>query len=165
MKTMQDDYGMGMFEFPLGERKLFGHTGAIDAFGSMFAYFPDDSIAIAYISNGEVYSNNDIIKGVLKIYYNKPYEVPSFKTISLKTEDLDQYLGVYSSKQMPIKITITKRDTVLSAQATGQSAFPLEATEKDVFTFDAASIQLRFNPIKNELIMKQGQEFLFTKEK
>jgi hypothetical protein len=54
----------------------------------------------------------------------------------------------------------------LISQATEQSPFPLEATEKDKFTFDPAGIKMEFNPDKNEMTLKQGGEtVLFTKEK
>ena len=55
-----------------------------------------------------------------------------------------------------IKITIFKKGNTLFAQATGQGAFPLKATEKDVFTFDTAGIILEFTPKKNEMTLKQG---------
>jgi hypothetical protein len=79
---------------------------------------------------------------------------------------MDKYLGIYSSTQMPLKITITKNDSTLIAQATGQSSFPLEATEKDKFQFEQAGIIMEFNTDKNELTMKQGGgSVLFTKDK
>ncbi len=123
-------------------------------------------MAIAYCTNGQPYSLNDIIIGVLSIYFNLPYSLPTFNTFSLKTEDLDKYLGVYSSKQIPLKITITKNNSTLIAEATGQSSFPLEASEKDKFRFDQAGIIIEFDTIQKEFILKQGgNNFLFTKEK
>lgn len=52
---------------------------------------------------------------------------------------------MYSSKEIPLKISITKNDTTLLAQATGQSAFPLDATDKNIFKFEQAGIILEFN--------------------
>lgn len=166
MKTITDSYGMGMFQIPFYTKKAYGHNGGIDGFASILAYFPEDSLTVAYCTNGLVYPLNDILIGVLSICFNMEYSIPTFNTIFLKTEDLDKYLGVYSSKQIPLKITITKDNTTLIAQATGQSSFPLEATEKDKFKFDQAGVKMEFNADKNELTMKQGGEnFLFTKDK
>lgn len=165
MKKITDGYGMGMFQTPFYSKKAYGHSGRIDGFSSDLAYFPEDSLAIAYCTNGQVYPMNDILLGVLSICFSQDYSIPTFNIISLKTEDLDNYLGVYSSKQIPIKITITKENTVLFAQATGQSSFPLEATEKDKFKFDQAGVIIEFNTDKNELTLKQGGgNFLFTKD-
>ena len=166
MKTITDGYGMGMFQIPFYTKKAYGHNGGIDGFASNLAYFPEDSLAVAYCTNGQVYPLNDILIGVLSICFNKEYSIPTFNTISLKTTDLDKYLGVYSSTQIQLKITITKDNSTLVAQATGQSSFPLEATEKDKFKFDQAGVKMEFNTDKNELTLKQGGGiFLFTKDK
>jgi D-alanyl-D-alanine carboxypeptidase len=165
MKTISDGYGMGMFQIPFYNKKAYGHNGGIDGFASNLAYFPEDSVAVAYCTNGQVYPLNDILIGVLSICFDKEYSIPTFNSLSLKTEDLDQYLGVYSSEQMPLKITITKDNATLVAQATGQSSFPLEATEKDKFRFDQAGVIMEFTTAKNELLMKQrGRSFLFKKD-
>jgi CubicO group peptidase (beta-lactamase class C family) len=166
MKTMKDGIGMGMFQFPFSGKKAYGHNGGIDGFVSNLAYFPEDSVAVSYCTNGMVYALNDILIGVLSIYFNKQYTIPSFKTITLKTEDLDKYLGVYSSTQIPIKLTITKKDNVLVGQGEGQQPFFLEATDTDKFSFSQAGIKMEFNPDKNEMTMKQGGgNYLFTREK
>ena len=155
MKKIVDGYGIGMFQ--LFDKKGFGHTGGIDGFQSVVTYFPEDSILIAYTSNGVAMSINDILLGALNIYYGKEYILPEFKlSIKLKSEDLDQYLGVYSSSTNPLKITISKDSTVLIAQATGQSSFPLEAYELHKFKFDPAKIKLEFIPEENKMILKQG---------
>ncbi|MBC8111488.1 MAG: beta-lactamase family protein [Verrucomicrobia bacterium] len=166
MKTLTDGYGMGMFQMPFYTRKGYGHNGSIDGFKANVGYFPEDSLSIAYCTNGEVHPLNDILIGVLSISFNRTYVLPVFSTLTLKTEDLDKYLGVYASTQIPLKITVTKADATLMAQATGQSSFPLEATEKDKFSFDQAGIKMEFNPSKNEMTLKQGgNNYVFTKEK
>ena len=158
MKTLTEGFGMGMFQIPFYEKRAYGHNGGIDGFASNLAYFPEDSLSIAYCTNGQAYPMNNILIGVLSIYFNKPYPIPTFNTtpVSLKTEELDKYLGVYSSKQIPLKITVTKDNTTLIAQATGQSSFPLEATGKDKFQFDPAGIIMDFNPDKKEMTLNQG---------
>lgn len=156
MITLQDNYGMGIFQIPFYDKKGFGHTGGIDEFRSVLYYFPEDKIAVALTSNGKTYDNNDIIIAALSSYFNKPFVIPTFKNIKLKTEDLDPYLGEYSDAGFPMKIKITKDNLKLFAQATGQSAFPLEATEKDKFEFLAAGIKLEFKPNEKQMILKQG---------
>jgi len=164
MKTIQDGYGMGVFEIPFYDKKAFGHTGGIDGFTSVLAYFPADQLAIALTSNGGVYSNNDVLIATLNSYFNKPFEIPTFKTLALKSADLEVYLGVYSSPTFPLKITITKDTNILMAQATGQGAFPLTATEKDKFEFAQAGIILDFKPSANEMTLNQGgRKFVLKK--
>ena len=101
----------------------------------------------------------------MKAVYGKAYDIPEFSIYKVNSEDLDKYLGVYGSKEIPLKITVTKGDNVLIAQATGQSSFPLEATEKDKFKFDQAGVILEFNPIEKTMVLKQGKgQFTFTRE-
>lgn len=142
METIKDDYGSGLFQMPFGTKKAFGHTGGIDGFSSNYGYFPEEKVAFALTSNGSNYTNNNIAIAVLSAVFNQPYEIPTFKTLELPSADLDQYLGIYSSKDIPLKITVTKNDTTLMAQATGQSAFPLDASDKNIFKFDQAGIVL-----------------------
>ncbi|MDB5285574.1 MAG: hypothetical protein JWR05_523 [Mucilaginibacter sp.] len=65
---------------------------------------------------------------------------------------------------MPLKIAITKNNTLLFAQATGQRAFPLEAKGGNKFSFAAAGITLQFEPAKKTFTLIQGgATYLFTK--
>lgn len=165
METLKDDYGMGLFQFPFGTKLGFGHTGGIDGFTSIFIHFIDKNVSYALTSNGTSFNNNDISIAVLSAVFNQPYELPEFKSIALTSKDLDKYLGVYSSSQIPLKITITKQNTSLIAQATGQPSFALEATEADKFKFDAAGVVLEFNPSEEIMVLKQGGgEFSFKKD-
>lgn len=166
MKTITEGYGMGIFQMPFNRKMAYGHTGGIDGFASYLYYFQQDTLAVAYCTNGTVYPSNDILLGILSICLNKNYSIPTFKTFSIKTEDLNIYLGVYESAQLPLKITISKDGTILIGQATGQSSFPLEATEKDKFKFDQYGIKMEFDAAKEEMTLKQGGGvYLFKKEK
>jgi D-alanyl-D-alanine carboxypeptidase len=166
MKTIKDKYGMGIMELPYFERKGYGHNGAIDGFRSVVDYYPEEKLALAITSNGAMgYDNNNVLLCALSSYFNKPYTMPVFTSITVTAETLDPYLGNYGSAQIPLKIDISKKDNILVAQATGQPSFPLEATAANIFKFDAAGIILEFNPDKKEMILKQGgKEFTFNKQ-
>ena len=165
MKTLKDNFGMGLFRVPFGGIFGYGHTGGIDGFSSVVYHFADGNISIALTSNGTNYDNNQISIALLSAAYNTPYEIPSFKSIEISSDELDEYLGVYSSRQLPIKISISKSNKILIAQATGQSSFALEATGKDKFKFDQAGIVLEFNTANKTMILKQGGGiFNFSKE-
>jgi len=164
MEKLENNYGMAMFVIPFYDKKGYGHTGGIDGFSSLLIYFPVDKLAIAYISNGVVYTTNDVIIAALSIYFNKPFTIPDFKNIILNTADLDKYLGIYSSTQIPLKITISKNNTTLIAQASIQPAFPLDAKGGDKFIFSQAGIVIQFDPAKKIFtLMQGGRNYLFTK--
>ena len=156
MKTVQDHLGIGLIQMPFYDKTGFGHTGGIDGFRSVFGYFPTGEISFAYTSNGLNFNGNDISIALLSAAYDKPFEIPEFTTVELTAEDLEKYLGVYSSKQIPLKMTMTKSNNQLFGQATGQPSFPLEATAKDKFEFKQAGVVLEFNPTDKTMILKQG---------
>lgn len=165
MKTLKDNYGAGLFQFPFNENLGYGHTGGIDGFQSIFTYFDSHKITYVMLSNGANTNTNTISLVLLSEAFGVPYELPEINTYKVDPKDLDAYLGVYSSTQLPIKITISKVGETLMAQATGQSSFPLEAVKKDVFQFEVAGIVIEFNSKENNLILKQGGgNFTFSKE-
>lgn len=170
MVVQTDGYGMGCFESPFYEKTSLGHTGSIDAFQSSLNYFGNDSLVVAFSSNGINYEMNDVLIAVLNIVYNKPYELPNFKTFELKNTLLTAYEGVYEAPGFPTKITIKVKDGKLTAQATGQNAFPLDAKSDTHFVYNLADIEIDFSietgGIINSFNFRQsGLELLFTKEK
>lgn len=156
MQTMKDGYGMGMFEFPFYNKKCYGHTGGIDAFQSMYVYFPEDSVSFSILSNGNSYPMNNVVLGLMSLYYNKPYTFPVFKKYEGTKSDPKKYEGNYSSAFAPVKIRIFVEEGTLKAQATGQGSFPLTQTDVDEFSFEPAQIKIKFNPEKSTFIINQG---------
>ncbi|WP_306352302.1 serine hydrolase domain-containing protein [Flavobacterium sp. '19STA2R22 D10 B1'] len=164
MKTINEGHGLGLAQTPFYENIGYGHRGGIDKFTATFSYFYDGKISFALTSNGTNYNNNEVPVVVLSAVYNKSFDIPEFKTYAVNSEDLDQYLGTYSSNKISIKITVSKDNKTLIAQAAGQSAYLLEATEKDKFKYYRGGITLEFNPIEKIMVLKQGGgEFVFTK--
>ncbi len=166
MKFIENDYGFGMFKFSYLDELNFGHTGGIDGFRSFTIYFPIDKLAISMTSNGLNYSQKEILISISNVFHHKSFKLPEFNEIQITSDDLDKYVGSYSSKEIPPKFTITKEGNTLIAQLAGQSAFPLEPTDKNVFTFTQAGVILEFEPENKTMLIKQnGSEFLFTKNK
>lgn len=167
MKTLKDNYGYALTRVPFYDKKGYGHTGGIDGCRSSLFYFPDSKRIIAINTNGQSnsFSPNDLAIGALSILYEKPYEIPQFKTVDIAPEQLDKLAGTYASTALPLKITITAEKGKLKGQATGQPSFPLEAVSPVKFEFKPAGVVLVFDPEKKEMTLFQGGgEFLFSKE-
>lgn len=166
MKTISDGMGFGIMQFPYDKKTVYGHGGGIDGFNSILIYIPEDRLAISYCSNGTIYGVNDILLRTLNNYYGKKEKLPEFKVYNADPEAFDQYTGVYSTPGIPIKLTISKNGERLFGQGEGQPPFPLEASAKDEFKFEAAGIVIMFLPEKNQLkLIQGGRENLFTREK
>ncbi|WP_395054078.1 M1 family metallopeptidase [Flavobacterium sp.] len=79
---------------------------------------------------------------------------------------LDQYLGEFSSLQIPIKITTTEEDGSLVLNATGQPTIPLEGKGNGKFIYEQAQLILQFNAKNDSFILEiGGQKFDFTRDK
>ncbi len=170
MKTMRDGEGLGMVTFAFAGKTFYGHTGGADNYGAWLAYLPEEKLAVAYATNAKVYPVKDIVSGVVDIYYNKPFQIPTFESIAVNQEVLDKYVGVYSIAGTPAKFTITREGLTLYAKPPGaQTAVPLEATAQDKFKIDngtATGIVIEFDAAKSQMTIKRdGGERIFTKEK
>ena len=161
MKEIKEGYGKALMQFPFGERRFYGHTGGIENFRAVVGYYPTEKLGISLIVNGDNFNRNDIMIGVLSIYYKMPFPFPKFNKI--ETSELVKFTGTYSSKELPLKMTISEKNGELLAQATGQSAFPLTFKEEKTFIFAPAGIEMIFG--ENGFVLKQGgMSFNFSKE-
>jgi CubicO group peptidase (beta-lactamase class C family) len=164
MKTITNNFGMGLFYLPFKGKACYGHTGSMDGFSSTVGYFTDANICVAYISNGVVYPMLEVLFGSLNIYFNLPYEFPVFISYYVNPKDLDLYAGVYSCSQVPFRINLTKKRSTLYGQIPGQQSVPLEAVAENVFRLEIAGAVIRFNATKSEFTLEQGgKKYLFTK--
>lgn len=163
MTQLKESYGIGLVTFPFGERKFFGHTGGIEGYKSVVGYYPTEKLGVSLIVNGDNYNRNDIMIGILSIYYKMPYTFPNLKTVKVDEKILKSYEGTYSSKEIPLKINIKVENGQIVAQATGQGAFPLNAVSETEFVFDPGGVNMTFGP-KTMLLKQGGMEIKFTKE-
>lgn len=170
MTKMVDGMGLGLIPFRFGDKVGYGHNGGIDGFQSTMAYFPDEKVAVAFVANGIDFSLNRIGIAVLSASFDQKLDLPSFDEVQVAQETLRRYEGVYSSKTIPLKITVRINDKKLTAQATGQGAFPLTPSSDVMFRFAPAGVVITFaesTPGKgfNVLRLQQaGQDLKFAKE-
>jgi CubicO group peptidase (beta-lactamase class C family) len=161
MKEIKEGYGKALMQFPFGERRFYGHTGGIENFRAVVGYYPTEKLGISLIVNGDNFNRNDIMIGVLSIYYKMPFPFPKFNKI--ETSELVKFTGTYSSKELPLKMTVSEKNGELLSQASGQSSFPLTFKEEKTFIFAPAGIEMIFG--ENSFVLKQGgMSFNFSKE-
>lgn len=164
MKEITDRFGKGLIQFSFGNQIAYGYNGGIDGFVSNLGYFPNENVSISLTANGMNYNINDIMIGILSIYFNVPFEIPDFtaKEIKLNLEELKKYEGEFSSNLLPLKITLKVEGSQLYGQATGQSAFPLTPFSRTEFRFEQAGIIIKFTQENNgkiqynSFILNQG---------
>ena len=159
MTDVSTGMGMGLGAGNFSNRNGFGHDGAIDAFQSFALHMPEENMSIAITTNATSLPLNYILSSAIGIYFGEHYKFPEFEPkkpfLELTSTELKQYAGTYSSPDFPLKITIDNAKEKLTAQASGQGAFPLEAIDKDVFKSFTEMIILTFNKEEQTLLLQQ----------
>lgn len=159
------DYGFG---WQIGENKEYGkavaHSGGWAGYTTYIERNLTKDQTIILLQNIDTPKTDIPAQSVRKILNNEKITVVTAKKTVYNDKVLNQFLGVYSAENFPMKVTVTKENNILYAQATGQDKFPTEAYENNVFAFDLAGIKLIFNPEKNEMILEQGEDKTFFKK-
>ena len=163
MKEVKDAYGRGLVQFTYGDQIGYGHAGLIDGFGSKLVVF--DNVTVAFCSNGADYDANLIVPTVLDVLNGKKIDLPKFdKYLKLSPEQLASYTGVYRCDALSMEVTVRVAGDRLSAQASGQSSFPLDAVSADQFENATVGAVITVAPDRKKIILKQmGQEFEFAR--
>jgi D-alanyl-D-alanine carboxypeptidase len=160
MEIMVDDYGMGIFPNKYSSKKSFGHNGRIEEFYSALWHFPNEKLSFAYCTNGIDYPRTDIIEAVLKICFNEQFTLPFTKDSILQSEDLNKYIGKYSSDQ--IVVNCIKNGTKLSLETRGK-LFELEKISTNYFMNAMSGYFFEFFPDKGELLIKETDNIYYLK--
>ena len=166
MKPGMGNFGLGMFKFDFSGHTAYGHPGNIDGFFTEGAYFPKEKAAVAYCSNGGAYPGNEVLNGIMKIYFNLPYTIPTFNVIRLDAAKLTWYPGTYTSRDLPLKITITNDEGVLNMTIPGQQTFPLQPVSANTFESKMLGATLAFGTAQHVFVMTRGdQSFSYSLER
>jgi hypothetical protein len=86
------------------------------------------------------------------------------KLVNVPAALLTSYAGEYTSKELPLVITLTTDGAKLTAQATGQPAFPLAAESETEFNFAQAGIKIVFEKSGGFALHQMGRTFAYTKK-
>jgi CubicO group peptidase (beta-lactamase class C family) len=169
MQTLRDQYGRGLLRFPFYGDYSWGHGGHIDNFTTMLSFFPKDSTVFSIATNALGYQFNDILIGVMSLYYGKTFEMPDFsKKIEVDAAMLKKLEGVYTCKEIGMDITIKAEGYGITAQATGQGAFPLEAESESVFSNNEVGVHLSFNSkdetVRGFMLSQGGSRLPFVRK-
>jgi D-alanyl-D-alanine carboxypeptidase len=159
-----DEMGLGMERYTFAGKTFYGHAGGADNYGAWLAYLPEEKLAVAYTTNAKVYPVENIVRGVVDIYYGKPFTIPALESVAVAPEVLDEYVGEYANPDAPAKLTITRDGGTLFFKPPGAgSAVPLEATAENRFQIEGVVV-IEFE--KGRMTVKRrGGERVFTKEK
>lgn len=134
----------------LNGRSFLAHEGGTGGFSSFVAFDPKQTFGVVILSDTALHAVGGL--GSLGLHLlddrvplGKPLkpEADAGPAPMLSAADLEAYAGEYPL--MPgFALTVRAEGATLTAQATGQGAFPLAPKAKDVFAFADAGIVIRF---------------------
>lgn len=161
MTKIRGDYGLGILKFPYRDKTVYGHTGGIDGFQSLAVYFPKEKTAVTLLLNASKMDINEVVLGILDIYFGYDYQLPLIEEI----KNAEEYVGTYSSPTFPLELKIFSDSNLLYGEATGQSSFRLTQKSNREFEFKPAGLHIEFSPENNSLkLTQQGQTFKLQRE-
>ena len=165
LMTIKKGKGLGIMQFRFKGLQIFGHDGGIDGFQSFALYIPEKKITMAFTFNGLTMLMMPTVISILETYFENDSSLKKESSLKLTSKDLNKYLGVYSGKTFPAKVTFTQKGNILFAQATGQPIFKLTAKKKDYFIYDAMGIRFDFNLIEKTMELTfAGNKHLLKRE-
>jgi CubicO group peptidase (beta-lactamase class C family) len=158
-KPHLNKYAYGWVIDTLNGKKTIGHNGGIFGFSSDFLRIPSDDICIIVLCN-EGANLDPITKGLAKILYGLPYEIPQEKkSIELPEDVLKEYVGEYWVSN-DVHIEVTLENGHLKGQMTNQVKVDLFAQRKDLFFLKVVDAQLEFmrdaSGKVNKVVLYQG---------
>ena len=116
----------------------------------------------------------DTSEELAKVVIDPDYVLPDVNSLNNKwrasdgaetVEILTDYLGVYSTPEFPMKITVSENSGTLVLEAEGQPALPLESEGGGEFSMEEAGLSIQFNTEKTGFKLDiGGQVFDLTKE-
>lgn len=153
MKTIKDNYGMGVFQYKITDRKGFGHRGHLDEFRSTSIYFPKEDLAFTLISNGTKVDINDLFTKILKLYFND-------EIIELSENEVEKFVGTYVyEKDKNDKVVFIQDKATLVHVIKGEYKEPLTYKGNNKFVMEqmyGEPITFIFSSNGNDLTFEQG---------
>ncbi|MBT1689299.1 beta-lactamase family protein [Dawidia soli] len=143
MITTDGFYGLGIMKMPHYDLPGWGHGGGYIASHATLAYYPQDSLAVAYCSNGTRYPLQSIISHVANIFIDPSYVLPfERKFITLTPPQQQEYVGKYESTKFSVDITLEDGTLIIHAGQNPKS--PIRPTRKDHFHIEGTDMEIDF---------------------
>jgi CubicO group peptidase (beta-lactamase class C family) len=140
-------------------KPAFFHNGGTGGFRSVIAFRPDQGRGVVLLTN----SDSELTPLAIGYLLGKPQAPSSFPNeLLLNAANLDAYIGTYALAPGAF-LTVTRNESQLSVQLTGQASFPVFPFEPDAFFYKVVDARLRFvrdasGTVVSVTLLQNGQE-------
>jgi CubicO group peptidase (beta-lactamase class C family) len=162
-------YGFG---WNVSHNKTYGriasHSGGWAGYITYIERQLEHNKTIIMLQNNDTELTQMPVIEIRHILYDEQVEIEDLNAVSLTTEVMEKYTGVYAAAEFPMKLKIFVNNGALygHALAEKQQPFKLDAYDKQTFKYDVGAIKLVFNTEQHTINFSQGKaiKVLFTKE-
>lgn len=136
--------GLGWLTTPSPDGDIIWHNGAVGGYSAFFGFRADGKCGVVVLANSLEAAQDVTELGMAALSQNLP--VPTIinaKAIVLPSNLLEGYAGKYTLAPGFVLTVFLKGDQ-LYGQATGQGAFPLDASARDAYFNKMAGIRIDF---------------------
>lgn len=140
----RNGYALGLFVSDRQRHRVISHTGDIDGFGAMVAYYPDDKLTVIVLSNlfGGAYGL--VAADIAKSVFGESFVLPSERKIAhVPTAVLAQYVGAYELTPT-ITNVISLVDGRLTSKIGNQAELEMVPESQTEFFFKTGDAEIEF---------------------
>ncbi len=161
----RNGYGLGLFVADRDGHRIISHTGDIDGFGAMLAYYPDDKLTVIVLSNlfGGAYGL--VAKDLAKSAFGLPFTLPSErKVVPVPPATLAEYAGTYRLTPT-IRNVISLVDGHLTSRIGNQAELEMVPESQTMFFFRSGEAEIEFvrdsatNKVTRLIVHQDGASF------
>ena len=156
-----DEYGLGIEKFMLGDLEVFKHTGRVDNYISDYWYFPKEQLGLVTLANATNINTDAVQLALLKYAYgNKPQLTDYDQIENMDKEDFMKIKGTYFYPDHSVSVTISSdgENLIFQDSRAGQMFVPFTYLGSNSFEYE--DIYLTFNPEKQQLTQQQGESVI-----
>jgi len=160
-----NEYGLGIETFMLGDLKAFRHTGRVDNYISDYWYFPNEELGLVTLANATNINTDLAQVAMLQVAYGNAPTSKDYNHIDdMDTADFLKIKGTYFYPDQSISVTISSDGNRLVFQDSRAGQMYVPFTYLGNNKFECEDIFLTFNPEKKQLTQKQGESVIFMQK-
>jgi CubicO group peptidase (beta-lactamase class C family) len=143
--AFRNDYAFGLQVRTVNGRKLIDHSGGIQGFNTMLAYYPEEKLTVAVLGNIQGGAPAQITGILARVAHGENVTLLSErKEIALAPQALDRYAGTYQLEPRN-NMVVTVNGGRLSGKLGNQAALPFFPESETRFFARAVDAQIEFS--------------------
>ena len=160
-----DEYGLGIEKFMLGDLEVFKHTGRVDNYISDYWYFPKEQLGLVTLANATNINTDLVQVAMLQFAFGNAPALKDYNFIDeMSKEDFLKIKGTYFYPDKRISVTISSDGNRLIFQDSRAGQMYVPFTYLDTNRFEFEDMVLTFNPEKQQLTQEQGESLIIMQK-